>query len=81
MDHAPDKPVIKHADLIVYQHNYFLLDFCEVGPEPTLDAADSSDDVAVRAMPGSGTGAELLAWAGIDADHVAAAVRQLVRGE
>jgi hypothetical protein len=29
-------------------------------------------------MPGSGTGAELLAWAGIDADHIAAAARALV---
>ena len=37
--------------------------------------------LAVRGMPGSGTGAELLAWAGIDADHVAAAARGLVRGE
>jgi transketolase len=36
--------------------------------------------LAVRAMPGSGTGAELMAWAGIDADHIAAAARELVRG-
>jgi transketolase len=35
--------------------------------------------LAVREMPGSGTGAELLAWAGVDADHIAAAARQLVR--
>ena len=34
--------------------------------------------LAVRGMPGSGTGAELLAWAGIDADHIAAAARGLV---
>ena len=36
--------------------------------------------LAVSEMPGSGSGAELLAWAGIDADHIAAAARQLVRG-
>jgi transketolase len=36
--------------------------------------------LAVRGMPGSGTGAELIAWAGIDADHIAAAARELVRG-
>ena len=35
--------------------------------------------LAVRGMPGSGTGAELIAWAGIDADHIAAAARGLVR--
>jgi transketolase len=35
--------------------------------------------LAVRAMPGSGTGAELLAWAGIDAEHIAEAARRLVR--
>lgn len=35
--------------------------------------------LAVREMPGSGTGAELLAWAGIDAGHIAAAARRLVR--
>src|SRR5262249_39696346 len=33
--------------------------------------------LAVREMPGSGPGKELLAWAGIDADHIAAAARQL----
>jgi transketolase len=33
--------------------------------------------LAVREMPGSGTGAELLAWAGIDAEHIAAAAREL----
>jgi transketolase len=33
--------------------------------------------LAVRGMPGSGSGAELLAWAGIDADHIATAARQL----
>ena len=37
--------------------------------------------LAVRGMPGSGTGAELIAWAGIDADHIAAAARRLVRGD
>ena len=36
--------------------------------------------LAVREMPGSGTGAELLAWAGIDADHIAAAARKLAGG-
>jgi transketolase len=36
--------------------------------------------LAVREMPGSGTGEELLAWAGIDADHIAAAARKLVSG-
>jgi transketolase len=35
--------------------------------------------LAVREMPGSGTGPELLAWAGIDAEHIADAARQLVR--
>jgi transketolase len=34
--------------------------------------------LAVRAIPGSGSGAELLAWAGIDADHIAAAARRLL---
>jgi transketolase len=34
--------------------------------------------LAVRGMPGSGSGAELLAWAGIDADHIAAAARDLI---
>jgi transketolase len=36
--------------------------------------------LAVTGMPGSGTGDELLAWAGIDADHIAAAARKLVGG-
>ena len=36
--------------------------------------------LAVTEMPGSGTAAELLAWAGIDAQHIADAARQLVRG-
>jgi transketolase len=36
--------------------------------------------LAVRDMPGSGTGAELIAWAGIDADHIASAARGLVHG-
>jgi transketolase len=37
--------------------------------------------LAVRGMPGSGSGAELLAWAGIDADGITTAARQLIRGE
>jgi transketolase len=36
--------------------------------------------LAVTGMPGSGTGEELLAWAGIDADHIAAAARTLLGG-
>ena len=36
--------------------------------------------LAVREMPGSGSGAELLAWAGIDAEHIAAAARELAGG-
>ena len=36
--------------------------------------------LAVSGMPGSGTGEELLAWAGIDAGHIAAAARKLVGG-
>src|SRR5215467_7071418 len=35
--------------------------------------------LAVRETPGSGTGAELLAWAGIDAGHIAAAARRLTK--
>ncbi len=35
--------------------------------------------LAVEGMPGSGTPAELLAAAGIDAEHIAAAVRRVVR--
>jgi transketolase len=34
--------------------------------------------LAVRDLPGSGSGAELLAWAGLDADHIAAAARKLL---
>jgi transketolase len=34
--------------------------------------------LAVRGMPGSGSSAELLAWAGIDAEHIAAAARELI---
>ena len=34
--------------------------------------------LAVRAIPGSGSGAELLAWAGLDGDHIAAAARRLL---
>jgi transketolase len=33
--------------------------------------------LAVSGMPGSGTGTELLAWAGIDAEHIADAAREL----
>jgi hypothetical protein len=33
---------------------------------------------AVAGPPGSGSGAELLAWAGLDADHIAAAARKLI---
>ena len=36
--------------------------------------------LAVREMPGSGTPEELLAWAVIDAAHIADAARELVRG-
>jgi transketolase len=39
------------------------------------------DHLAVRETPGSGSGAELLAWAGIDADHIAAAARRLTGKE
>jgi transketolase len=34
--------------------------------------------LAVRGMPGSGSSDEQLAWAGIDADHIAAAARRLI---
>jgi transketolase len=34
--------------------------------------------LAVSGMPGSGSGAELMAWAGIDADHIADAARDLI---
>lgn len=34
--------------------------------------------LAVRGMPGSGSGEQLLAWAGIDGDHIAEAARRLV---
>jgi transketolase len=37
--------------------------------------------LAVREMPGSGTGAELMAWAGIDAEHIADAARQLTKSQ
>jgi transketolase len=37
--------------------------------------------LAVREMPRSGTAAELLAWAGIDAEHIAGAARQLVAAQ
>jgi len=35
--------------------------------------------LAVYELPGSGTAAELLAWAGIDAEHIAEAARHLVK--
>ena len=35
--------------------------------------------LAVREMPGSGTGEELMAAAGIDAKHIEAAARNLVK--
>jgi transketolase len=41
----------------------------------------STAHLAVRGMPGSGTGVELLAWAGIDAGHIAAAARRLTRNQ
>ena len=34
--------------------------------------------LAVRGMPGSGTAEELLAWAGIDADHISRAAEHVV---
>jgi transketolase len=34
--------------------------------------------LAVRDMPGSGTGDELLAWAGIDAQHITSAAKRLL---
>jgi transketolase len=37
--------------------------------------------LAVRGMPGSGTSAQLLGWAGIDAAHIAAAARVLLSGD
>jgi transketolase len=37
--------------------------------------------LAVRGMPGSGTGPQLLGWAGIDAEHIAAAARQLLSND
>jgi len=52
--------------------------------EAILSAFADSDErprvvhLAVRELPGSGTPAELLAAAGIDADHIAAAARALV---
>lgn len=46
-----------------------------LGPgQPPLRVAD----LAVRKMPGSGTGAELTAAAGIDAARIEAAVRELL---
>jgi transketolase len=52
--------------------------------DAVLDALADSDErprvvkLAVREMPGSGTPAELLAAAGIDAEHIADAARRLV---
>jgi transketolase len=40
-------------------------------------SAASVKHLAVQGMPGSGTGPELLAWAGIDADSIANAARSL----
>ena len=37
--------------------------------------------LAVRRMPGSGSGAELMAWAGIDTDAIVEAARRLARPE
>jgi transketolase len=37
--------------------------------------------LAVRGMPGSGTGDELMAWAGIDAAHIAETARKLVQAK
>ncbi|MFE5836381.1 transketolase C-terminal domain-containing protein [Arthrobacter sp. NPDC056493] len=39
----------------------------------------SISHLAVHGMPGSGTGPELLAWAGIDAKHIAQAARHLIQ--
>ena len=36
------------------------------------------EKLAVREMPGSGKPGELLAFAGIDAEHIAAAVRRII---
>ena len=53
--------------------------------EAVLAALADADDrppvtvLAVDGMPGSGTPAELLAAAGIDADHIASAARRVVR--
>jgi transketolase len=41
----------------------------------------STAHLAVRGMPGSGTGAELLDWAGIDAGHIVIAARRLTRNQ
>jgi transketolase len=47
-----------------------------------LVAHDAADirlaHLAVRGMPGSGTSRELLAWAGIDADHIREAATMLI---
>jgi transketolase len=44
-----------------------------------LDERPRVEVLAVAGMPGSGTPAELLAAAGIDAEHIADAARKLVR--
>jgi transketolase len=54
--------------------------------DAVLDALADTDDpprvvkLAVRDMPGSGKPADLLAAAGIDGEHIAAAARKLVSG-
>ena len=48
------------------------------GPEPRPGL--SVRRLAVSGMPGSGSGEELLAWAGLDAASIAEAARGLVRG-
>jgi len=52
--------------------------------DPLLAAGRSGLSIAhlaVRDLPGSGSGRELLAWAGIDASHIAAAARRLTAGQ
>jgi transketolase len=46
-----------------------------------LPAAVRVRKLAVREMPGSGSPGELLAAAGLDADHIAAAARDLLTGD
>ncbi|MGH2685401.1 MAG: transketolase [Actinomycetota bacterium] len=49
--------------------------FAESGP-----SIPQVEKLAVREMPGSGKPGELLAFAGIDADHIASAVRRMLAG-